>query len=119
MTNAQLTEAPDAVLFDTTRPAHLARIGRLLWQQAARQPLLALGASSVAQALLAHWPGAPTAALPSASVPPAQGPVFLLMGSLSPVTAAQVHTGAQGYTAIALPATDTSARYIDQTKTAP
>ena len=111
--NAQLTEAPDAVLFDTTRPAHLARIGRLLWQQAARQPLLALGASSVAQALLAHWPGARAATPLSSAVAPASGPVFLLVGSLSPVTAAQVHTGAQGYTAIALPATDTSAAGLD------
>ncbi len=108
--NARLTKAPDAVLFDTTRPAHLARIGRLLWQQAARQPLLALGASSVAQALLAHWPGAPTAALPSASVPPAQGPVFLLVGSLSPVTAAQVQAGGARYTSVAIPASPNAER---------
>lgn len=105
---ARLAEAPDAVLFDTTCHAHLARIGRLLWQRAAQQPLLALGASSVAQALLAHWPGRPATQLPTSRVAPAEGPVFLLVGSLSPVTAAQVQAGGGRYTAVALPATDTS-----------
>jgi 3-oxoisoapionate kinase len=101
--NARLAETPDAVLFDATRSAHLARIGRLLWQHAAHQPLLALGSSSVAQALLAHWPGAPEAALPSTAVPPAQDPVFLLVGSLSPVTAAQVQTGGASYIPVCIP----------------
>ena len=81
----------DAVLFDATGPEHLARIGALVWRRALREPLLALGASSVAQALIAHWRsiGELPVAESSAKVPPAAGPVFVLAGSLSPVTAAR------------------------------
>lgn len=102
--HAQLQENPDALLFDTSRHEHLARIGRLLWKAACTQPLLALGASSVAQALITHWQREGMATTtPPPSVLPAAGPVFLLVGSLSPVTAAQVREGAQGYEQVALP----------------
>jgi len=79
----------DSLLFDATTPSHLARIGGLLWRQAQRQPLLALGASSVAQALIAQWQQEGLAAAPPVRVAAADGPVFVLMGSLSPVSAAQ------------------------------
>ena len=101
--HACLQTQPDAVLFDTTRHEHLSRIGRLLWESARTQPLLALGASSVAQALIAHWQHDGLAADTTPNVSPAAGPVFLLVGSLSPVTAAQVREGAQGYEQVALP----------------
>lgn len=104
--DTRLGGTPDAVLFDATSHAHLERIGRLLWTRAAEQPLLTLGASSVAQALLTHWPGRRSATLPSAGVAAACSPVFLLVGSLSPVTAAQVHAGGEGYKAVTIAATD-------------
>lgn len=47
--------APEALPFDTLHAAHLRRIGGGLVRRAANGPLLALGASSVAQALVAHW----------------------------------------------------------------
>ncbi|HEY6132621.1 MAG TPA: four-carbon acid sugar kinase family protein, partial [Rubrivivax sp.] len=47
-----------AVLFDATRGEHLLQIGQSWWRRADRQPLLVLGASSVAQALIAAWPHA-------------------------------------------------------------
>lgn len=81
-----LADAPDAVLCDISRIEDLAVVGRLIWQAALVQPLLAVGASSVAQALCAHW-GAPVA--PPAPLTAAPGPVFLLAGSLSPVTRRQ------------------------------
>lgn len=93
----------DALLFDTTRHAHLARIGRLLWQRAERAPLLALGASSVAQALIAHWQSQGLAPGAAPTVAPATGPVLLLVGSLSPVTAAQA-AAASGYETVEIPA---------------
>jgi uncharacterized protein YgbK (DUF1537 family) len=93
----------DALLFDVTREAHLSRIGRLLCQRAERQPLLALGASSVAQALVAHWQTQGLATPPAHAVAPAAGPVFLLVGSLSPVSAAQANA-ASGYESIDIPA---------------
>ncbi|MBR0566524.1 four-carbon acid sugar kinase family protein [Azoarcus sp. L1K30] len=83
---------PDAVLFDVLRTAHLQRIGRLLCRQAARQRVLALGASSVAQALVLHWKALGELPLETQVRPvgPAAGPVFVLAGSQSPQTAQQV-----------------------------
>ncbi|RYF23939.1 MAG: four-carbon acid sugar kinase family protein [Comamonadaceae bacterium] len=76
------------MVLDLTTPAQLAPVGRLLWQQAQRARLLAVGSSAVAQALVAHWaPPAPTAA---PALAPAAGPVFAWAGSLSPLTAAQI-----------------------------
>lgn len=92
-----LRAAPPALLFDATRQEHLAAIGQWLWQRAGQRPQLVLGASSVAQAALAHWPGgaaalhaAPCHASGPRRVPASLAPVFLLVGSLSPVTAVQV-----------------------------
>lgn len=81
---------PQALLFDSTRAEHLRLIGRWLWLRAARRPQLVLGASSVAQAALAHWPGAGSDAPAVRPVAAAASPVFLLVGSQSPVTAGQV-----------------------------
>lgn len=91
-----------AVLFDVTRPEHLARIGRLWWRAADRQAVLALGASSVAQALIAGWPGWRPDAVPDDAVAPAKGPVLVLVGSRSPVTALQADTAAPQLTVVSL-----------------
>jgi 3-oxoisoapionate kinase len=88
-----LANDPAAVLFDVADPAHLAPVGRAIWTQAQGRRLLAVGASSVAQALIAHWREAEdlvTAAGAVARLAPARDPVFVLAGSLSPVTARQV-----------------------------
>lgn len=86
-----LADQPEALLFDTLHGGHLRRIGAWLARRAASGAVLALGASSVAQALVAHWqhegglePAAPV------RIAAADGPVFLLAGSQSPVTARQV-----------------------------
>ncbi|MGE0314001.1 MAG: four-carbon acid sugar kinase family protein [Lautropia sp.] len=90
--DAALRSRPDAILFDVLNAAHLARIGRALLARAVAAPVLALGASSVAQALIAHWRavGDLPATPPVLRVAPADGPVFLLAGSQSPWTARQV-----------------------------
>lgn len=87
-----LATRPAAVLLDVAEEAHLASIGRLVWDSACRQPLLAVGASSVAQGLLAHWrsTGEGPAGGATQALAPAAGPVLVLAGSLSPVTARQV-----------------------------
>lgn len=85
------------VLFDIAHVSHLAAVGRFIWQHALRQRLLAVGSSSVVQALAAHLAEPDDAT--AFSVPglaPATGPVFALSGSLSPVTARQVEA-ATGY----------------------
>jgi len=90
----KLATAPDAMLFDIAEAAHLAPVGRVIWQRALQQPLLAIGASSVVQALCSHWQQ--QARLPLVTtvrhdkIAAADGPVFVLAGSLSPVTATQI-----------------------------
>lgn len=86
--SALIAQKPDAVLFDIASVDHLATVGRVIWQQALRQRLLAVGPSAVVQALAAHWQSKPEATREAIS--PAQGPVLVLAGSLSPVTARQV-----------------------------
>lgn len=83
-----IAQQADAVLLDIAHTAHLATVGRLIWQQAQQQPLLAAGPSSVVQALAAHWQCQSSAH--AASIAPANGPVLVLAGSLSPMTARQV-----------------------------
>ena len=87
------------VLFDVSAASELATIGCLIWQAALKKPLLAAGPSSVVQALAAHW-GTASGATP-ARVAPAAGPVLVLAGSLSPMTALQV-AAARSYLHISL-----------------
>jgi len=85
---SSLARAPDALLFDVQHDAHLGAIGRVMSGHAARMPMLAVGAGSVAQA----WVRAAGARTRPVEVPPgpAAGPVFALAGSLSPRTEAQI-----------------------------
>lgn len=84
--------AEGGVLLDVGSPAHLAPAGRLIWERAQRAPLLAVGPSSVAQALATQWQGQWECAAQSVAprLHPASGPVFVMAGSLSPVTRRQV-----------------------------
>lgn len=85
----ETTDGP--VLLDLIDDEQLAVIGRLIWRAAARAPLLAVGPSSVQQALARAAPPADrergTDAAPLAA---AAGPVLAVAGSLSPVTARQI-----------------------------
>jgi uncharacterized protein YgbK (DUF1537 family) len=105
-----LAQQPDAVLFDIAQASDLATVGRLIWQHALQQRLLAAGPSSVVQALCAHWqshpigePVVPLIEIGVTAIAPAQGPVLVLAGSLSPMTARQV-AAACSYTALLLDA---------------
>lgn len=77
------------VLFDVMSEAELAAIGRVIWRRAKELPLLAVGPSSVAQALVEAW-GLQAPSRADRSLPLADGPVLILAGSLSPVTRRQV-----------------------------
>jgi uncharacterized protein YgbK (DUF1537 family) len=90
----RLASKPDAVLFDVLDDSHLRAIGQLIARQAeAQAPLLAVGASSVAQAYasalgnMAEQGEVKPALVPLAR---ARGPVFVLAGSLSPLTEVQI-----------------------------
>ncbi|EJL90983.1 hypothetical protein PMI15_00236 [Polaromonas sp. CF318] len=97
-----LARKPDAVLLDVAHEGHLATVGRLIWQHAQQQRLLAAGPSSVVQALAAHWRQAGGEVGPP-RIAAATGPVLVLAGSLSPVTARQVQ-GASSYRQVVLDA---------------
>lgn len=83
----------DAVLFDVVESRHLDAIGAVLAQASETESLLAVGASSVIEALGTQWGGAEKHAVHD-SFAAAQGPVLLLAGSLSPMTARQVQAAA-------------------------
>jgi uncharacterized protein YgbK (DUF1537 family) len=93
-----LRSRPDAVLFDVMREADLCAIGTILDQQA---PLFAIGSSAVEHALALHWQargevtGVPAYAAPSTrgtgqEVRAVSGPLIVVSGSCSPVTARQI-----------------------------
>lgn len=90
------------LLLDLVDDEQLPIIGRLLWRAASCLPLLAVGPSSVQQALARAVPGAGAGAAAGAgadigagasaaqSLSAANGPVLVVAGSLSPVTARQI-----------------------------
>nr|WP_295827988.1 four-carbon acid sugar kinase family protein [uncultured Azospirillum sp.] len=94
-----LAEGAAAVLLDVSRDEDLATVGRLIWERAEREPLLAVGPSSVAQALVAHWSVGSGALTEEVPLGAADTPVFVMAGSLSPVTRRQVEA-ARSYTRI-------------------
>jgi uncharacterized protein YgbK (DUF1537 family) len=102
----RLDSQPDAVLFDVLDDSHLQAIGRVIARHAAASaPLLAVGASSVAQAYaLTRANRAEPAAAEARTTPMlvrARGPVFVLAGSLSPLTEVQIGA-AQSYLRVEL-----------------
>jgi len=80
----------EAVLFDVADAPQLATIGHVLWAEARRATLLAVGPSSVVDALAGALGKRRDAQAAPHRVAPARGPVLVLAGSLSPVTARQV-----------------------------
>lgn len=98
--DATLASQPDSVLLDVSRPSDLAVIGALLRERMNAGPMLAIGASSVAQAF-AGFPQAPQPAMPKLARSASGGNLLALVGSLSPVTRAQVEL-AEGYKRIAI-----------------
>ncbi len=88
-----------AVLFDVATEADLTVIGGWLATSFGNGPMLTVGASSVARAFAAGHGKAVVAASTPDTKRRAAGPVLALVGSLSPVTRAQVEA-AKGYTTV-------------------
>lgn len=84
------TDGP--LLLDLVDDSQLPVIGRLIQRAASRAPLLAVGPSSVQQALARARPAGHSGAAPATPLGPANGPVLVVAGSLSPVTARQIAT---------------------------
>jgi uncharacterized protein YgbK (DUF1537 family) len=90
-----VSKNPPAVLLDVIEEHQLEAIGSLLQREAERDAILAIGASSVAEA----WFAGSHIDERSAASDPADGPVFAFIGSLSPVTRRQV-AEARSYTVL-------------------
>jgi len=90
---------PGIALLDVATHAHLETIGTAITKRAQRAPILVVGASSVAQALIDHW-HLPRRARDGV-VAPAIDPVLVIAGSLSPVTARQI-ASARSYARVPL-----------------
>lgn len=87
----QVLEGTDGpLLLDLVDESQLAVVGRLIQRAASRAPLLAVGPSSVQQALARARPAGHEDAVPASPLGPATGPVLVVAGSLSPVTARQI-----------------------------
>jgi uncharacterized protein YgbK (DUF1537 family) len=86
----QATHEKAAVLFDVTRGADLAPIGRAIWREAEQHRLVAVGPSGVTQALCAHWNETSPRPTITPHIAAADGPVLVIAGSLSPVTRRQI-----------------------------
>lgn len=100
---AELSTGNSAVLFDVASEDDLAAIGTSLAMSLESGPMLAVGASSVARAFAAgHGKRAAVAPTSDAKRRKA-GPVLALVGSLSPVTRAQVEA-AKGYATLSVDA---------------
>ncbi len=82
------TDGP--LLLDLVDESQLPVIGRLIQRAASRAPLLTVGPSSVQQALARARPAGNAGVAPATSLGPANGPVLVVAGSLSPVTARQI-----------------------------
>lgn len=107
---AEIANHADGVLFDVGQASHLQAVGRAIWEAASMQPMLAVGPSSVAQALIAHWNAGRQGAATDSVAPRLGGPapqgredgaVFAFSGSRSPLTAGQLEQ-AESYLRIPL-----------------
>lgn len=92
-----------AVLFDVAAEGDLAAIGGVLATSSENGPMLAVGASSVARAFAAGYDKVVALAPTLDTKRRETGPVLTLVGSLSPVTRAQVEA-ARGYAMISVDA---------------
>lgn len=87
----RLESKPEALLFDVLDDFHLQAIGNVISRHATHDaPLLAVGASSVAQAYASASASAFASLVDAPRLSRARGPVFLLAGSLSPLTEVQI-----------------------------
>jgi uncharacterized protein YgbK (DUF1537 family) len=94
---AARAEGPQVVLFDVLEPAHLAPIGRFLWEAEGR---FVAGSSGVEYALAAHW-GRPRREFAGAG---RADRILVVSGSCSPVTDRQIEWAlAQGFLGVRVP----------------
>jgi uncharacterized protein YgbK (DUF1537 family) len=98
-------ESTDAVFFDILKEEHLTSIGRIFRQmRPENSPLFIVGSSAVEAALCKEWRSDKQQALPTPEAPAlGNGPILILSGSCSPVTAQQIrYANHEGFKDVAL-----------------
>jgi uncharacterized protein YgbK (DUF1537 family) len=93
------------VLFDGVGESDLAETGRLIWQSAQQQPLMAVGSSGLTYSLVSAWraQGALPPPHPAPALPESPERLLVISGSCSPATEGQIkHALAHGYEGVAL-----------------
>jgi uncharacterized protein YgbK (DUF1537 family) len=89
-----LEDRPDIVLFDVLDDPRLAEVGRLIWGRTHTGQggtLFAVGSSGLEYALTAHWRASGRLVEPEPFRPAGRaGPIAVISGSCSPVTAEQI-----------------------------
>lgn len=111
MGSATLASAADsgacAVAIDSVSEQDQAEVGRILWERRGGE-MVCFGSQGVEYALVAYWQQAGLIPqFPSAVSAGEVGPIAVVSGSVSPVTAAQIdHASASGFHLILADATD-------------
>jgi uncharacterized protein YgbK (DUF1537 family) len=103
----RLRDKPDLLLYDVLDDERLRAAGRLIWQEAQREPHFAVGSSGVEYALTAHWRASGVIGSERAALAPIKPVKQLLVvsGSASPMTAQQIQWASQnGFDSIRAPA---------------
>lgn len=100
-----LGSGPQVMLIDALHESDMPSVGRLIDRQSQReQPLFVVGSSGVESALTAHWiETGEISAFEGFAAVAGTGPIVIISGSCSPVTAAQIDWAlANGFGEIAL-----------------
>jgi uncharacterized protein YgbK (DUF1537 family) len=93
---AELAAGAKAVLFDGIDDAMLDTTAQLVWEQAIKRPVFAVGSSGLAHGLLRHWRRLGLIGeSPALAAPAAAERILVLSGSCSPVTARQIRWARQ------------------------
>ncbi len=105
----RLQASPGMLLYDVLDEPRLQTAGRLIWEEAQRQPHVVVGSSGVEYGLAAHWRS--SGSIPQhATAFPRPAPVsqiLVMSGSASPMTAQQiVWARANGFDTLRAPAED-------------
>lgn len=99
-------QQPDALLLDILRTSHFPTLGHLLEKlKPVAEPLFIIGSSAVEAALCSHWlmPGKRSQPALENHLEMPFGPVLVISGSCSPVTAEQIKTAiGDGFAEIAI-----------------
>jgi len=103
----RLQASPGMLLYDVLDEPRLQAAGRLIWEEAQRQPHVVVGSSGVEYGLAAHWRASGTIPQHATAFPrPAPVSQILVMsGSASPMTAQQIAWAADnGFDTLRAPA---------------